>query len=289
MFQPNPIPLSPGGNPNPIPPVPYSPDPFVYDPTIYFWLHPFGGALSLVFAALWIWALYDCLRTEPERNVWLWILIIMPPVGVVVYFLVRKLPMLNIRLPGGWQKWTRQHEILEAQAAVRNIGNSYQYVKLAELLVEIDDLDGALKAFAQALAKDQHSLPALWGISQVLARQANFAASREHLQVLLKLDASYKYGDAHLAYCRALWELEENEPAREQLEKYLVKWNHPEGRLLLARVLQELGSDSEARRHAERVLDDLYGAPKFNAGRNRQLIASAKKLLATLDAPPASK
>src|SRR5882757_6703515 len=58
--------------------------PFVYlqHPLLLLY-HPF----ALLAGALWVWMLIHCIRHDPERNLWLWILFIGNVPAALIYFL----------------------------------------------------------------------------------------------------------------------------------------------------------------------------------------------------------
>jgi hypothetical protein len=48
-----------------------------------------GGStlLALAYSVFWFWMLWHCMRTEPDRQYWLWLMIFVPGIGAVVFFL----------------------------------------------------------------------------------------------------------------------------------------------------------------------------------------------------------
>ena len=47
------------------------------------------GVLSTIF---WIWMIVYCIRNDSERQTWLWILMLFPGLGPVIYFFARWVP-----------------------------------------------------------------------------------------------------------------------------------------------------------------------------------------------------
>jgi hypothetical protein len=43
-----------------------------------------SGLVSLVYCAFTIWMLVECLRKDPERYLWWWIILIVPPIGPIL-------------------------------------------------------------------------------------------------------------------------------------------------------------------------------------------------------------
>lgn len=251
----------------------------------YLLLARFDWFFWTVGGAFWLWMLVTCVRHDPERNLWLWILVLVNPgfpLGAVLYFFIRWLPERRIGHLRLLRRWTRQRELLRLEAAARQIGNAHQFVLWGDALREVGNLPQAATAYAKALEKDPRNLTALWGAAQVDLRLKNFAAGRMRLQQILDIDPGYKFGDVSLAYCRALKELGEIDAARDHLKKHLKRWKQPEAQFLLASILADQGCPTAAREHLDSLLLDLHGAPSFFVRQNRGWRSKAKRLLGKL-------
>ena len=239
--------------------------------------------LAFVALGFWLWMVVHCARYDPERGLWLWILIIGNAPAAFIYFLVRWLPSARLSTgPTLWGRWTKSRQIPRLETAARNIGNAHQFVELGEAYRETGKPDRAADCFARALKKEPEHMPALWGAAQVELARQNFAKARPLLEQILARDGSYKFGDVSLAYCRTLFALNEPDAAREKLEQHLKRWTHPEAYVLLSTILIDRGAYETAREHLEATLSDLRGGPAFFARQNRGWARKAKKLLARL-------
>lgn len=247
--------------------------------TLFSAVYPFA---FLVFGALWLWMLIDCLRNDEDRQTWMWILIILSAPGALAYFFIRWLPRQQ-RLQKSMFGWlTRGRKIGRLQAAAHHIGNPHQYVELGEALREANRLDEARVAFRKALDKDGGNLPARWGAAQVELTAKDYVAAREHLKVILDSDVTYKFGDVSLAYGRVLAELKETPQAREHLERHLSRWTHPEAIVRLAVILVDQGETGPARTRLEGLLLDMQASPRYFIRQNSQWTSQAKRLLKTI-------
>lgn len=238
----------------------------------------------LAFAATGFWMLmiFDCVRNDPERNTWLYILIFLNVPGAVLYFLVRRLPYLNVPIPSYFQRWSRRQDLWNAEAAVRNIGKAHQYVMLGNVLIEIQQLDRATEAYQQALDKEPKNTHALWGLASIAMKNKQFAIARNNLQTLLQLEPDYKFGEASLLYGQALFALEDWEVAQPHLEKDLKYWAHPEAAIMLAKLQIQRGETEAARTALENMIFKLKSSPKFHYRQKRHLVGEAGRLLKTL-------
>lgn len=59
---------------------------------IFAWL--LFGSISLLGTAFWIWMIVDCATNEPDQGndkiVWLLLIILLPLIGSILYFVVRR-------------------------------------------------------------------------------------------------------------------------------------------------------------------------------------------------------
>ena len=225
--------------------------------------------------------IYDCVRNDPEKNIWIWILIFLNVPGAIIYFLVRRLPLMNLPIPNYFTRWTRRREIWNAEAAAMNIGKAHQFVRLGNLLYDLKLFERATKAYETALEKEADNTQALWGIASIETKNKNFKNAKGHLEKLLKLDPEYKYGDASLLYIKTLLALGETDIAKVELEGNIKSWGKPEAYLMIAEIQGKQGHIEEAKNHIETMLRKLRGSPQYHYRRNQHLVRKAQKLLKT--------
>ncbi|MCA9108807.1 MAG: PLDc N-terminal domain-containing protein, partial [Planctomycetaceae bacterium] len=75
---------------------------------IDFLLYDWGSALFLAFV---VWMAIWCYRNDPDRYLWLWLIIIIQPIGPIIYFFARWLPGANVKAPGFMHRLTRKRDI----------------------------------------------------------------------------------------------------------------------------------------------------------------------------------
>jgi len=226
--------------------------------------------------------IFDCVRNDPERNTWLWILIFLNVPGAVIYFVVRRLPYLNVPVPTAFKRWTYGNKIWDAEAAAKNIGNAHQYVTLGNLLTESGQHNKALNAYEQALAQEPKNIHALWGIASLHVAQGQHQAAKPYLEKLLKQDMDYKFGEASLMYGTILVALEEWAEAKQHLQDDIKRWSHPEASLMLAKVQIQDGESKAAQENLESMMFKLKASPRFHYRRKHHLFRQAQRLLKSL-------
>lgn len=225
-------------------------------------LEAFSGLLSLAYFALFIWMLVECLRKDPDRFLWIWVILIFQPIGAIIYFFARWLPNQQVRAPQFLRRWTRGREIDNLRTEALQIGNAYQHVRLGDALREVGRHDQAGDAYEQALQKEPDNLQALWGAALVDMKQKNYQPARDRLEQVLEQDPEYKFGDVSLAYGKALYRMGESDKAREHLERHVDRWRHPEALYTLASIEYENGNPQAARSHLQAMLLDINSSPR---------------------------
>ena len=256
---------------------------FVEEPGVFDTLVSLGSTLfGLLLTVVWIWMIVDCVRREPDRFFWLWIILFFPWFGSLVYFFARWLPSNQIRTPASLRWWTRRRELTQLETAARQIGNAHQFVLWGDGMREAGMPARAQAAYRTALDSEPTNLQALWGTAQVNMQQSEFDAALEKLQQLIEIDPQYKFGDVSLAYGRALVETGRLEDAELHLKQHVRRWRHPEAMYLLAELMADRGGVVEARGQLEALILDIDGSPKGIARKHRRWKSRAHRRLQRL-------
>lgn len=226
-----------------------------------------------------VWMLIHCLRTEPDRYFWVWVMVIAQPIGAIAYFVLRYVPSKEFPTPTFLRRWTRGRELVRLETAAQQIGNAHQFIQWGNVLREVNQLDQADAAFRQALKKDGDNLQALWGAAQVADSQRRFSDVKTLTRQILDKDPQYKFGDVALMYGRALKELGDRDAACAHLEQHIKRWRHPEALYMLAELSLESGDKATARNYATALIQDLNGSPLAIARKHGRWKSRGKQLL----------
>lgn len=240
------------------------------------------GISGILYVGFLIWMLWYCWNHDPDRNIWLWVMIIFQGVGPAVYFFVRFLPTVR----GGeapWGKWLkRRRNLTQLESAAAQIGNPHHHIQLADALRELGRDAQAREHFALALAREPENLAALWGAAQVDFRMLEFAAAREKLAQVLGKDPQYKFGDVSLLFAKSLQQLGETAAARQHLTGHVRRWRQPEAMYLLAGLCRDEGDVTAARKYLSELIVDVNSSPRAIARKQVFWKSRARKLLQQL-------
>src|SRR4051795_895626 len=90
--------------------------PTVYDafepdvsPSMWLWAGAWHFVL-LIYGALWVWMIIECIRKDPERGMWLFIIAFVP-FGALFYFAFVWIPASGLQMPSAIRRFARQREI----------------------------------------------------------------------------------------------------------------------------------------------------------------------------------
>ncbi len=263
-----------------------SQNPYLNDPGLYAAPSPVWNAIWYVFEILyflfWIWMLVDCIRKDPDRFLWFWVIFIFQPFGAILYFFVRWLPTNRFSFLNFARPLFRQRRLNELETAALQIGNAYQFVRWGDALKEAGIYQKSLDAYQRALTKEPDNLQALWGAAQIEMKFKQFEIAQQRCQQILEADPEYKFGDVSLLYCKTICELDTPEQAREQLVIHTKRWRQPEALYMLARLEVEAGDHRAARTTLQGMLLDINGSPRGIARKFVRWKSKARRLLKRL-------
>lgn len=258
-----------------VPNVPY--DPF----NLWMLFGPFAWVVYVAAGGLKIWMLIECVRKDPDRYLWMWIIVFVP-FGSVIYLFARWLPESGVRPPQFLRRMFRGRELERLRSAALQIGNPHQYIQWGDALRETRQFQQATSAYAQALQKDPDSMQALWGAALVDMELKSYQSARDRLARILELDPNYKFGDVSLELGKALHLLGREDEAIAHLLKHVKRWPQPEALYLLASLEAKRGDQGSARVHLEALLLDLTSSPKSIARKHSAWRSRARRLLRKL-------
>ena len=250
------------------------------------WWFVWWGSISVLFWILstlfTLWMIIYCIRHDSERSTWLWILLVFPALGPVIYFFARWLPSSSMELPAFVRRWSDGPKIRRLEVAAQQIGNPYQFVLWGDALCDVKQWPEARVAYLKALAKEPDNLLALWGAAIAESQLGEPSNARPHLEAILKIDPGYKFGDVSLLYGKTLHALNDREAELAHWRTHLKRWRQPEALYLLAELLIERGEFSEARQCLNTMIADIEITPRALARKVFFWKGRAKKRLRKL-------
>lgn len=241
--------------------------------------------ISFCLFLFWAWMFYSCFLHErgQVRLFWALTIIFLHVFGATFYLIIRWLPQTLSITQASVKRKRLKHDLQQAMANVRNIGKAYQYVQLGYVYEALQQTDHALAAYQQALAKEPDNIDALWGSAVIELEYKNSEQAITILQQLMEIRPDFKFGDASLAYGKALFEYGDFNLAQQHLENHLKQWSHPEAALLMAKIQTHQQNTPRACKVLETMITNVQGAPDFHYRKHRQYVVQGQRLLKNLN------
>ena len=226
---------------------------------------PFIGLSLLVSIA----AIVHVIKTG-RSQLWIMVLLALPGLGALAYFVVEVLPEhMNGR---------RGHQVKRSLANTLTPNKSLEEAKrdyavaqtvenacaLAEVHKERGEFSEASELYRQSMTGlNEFNPDILYQYADSEFSLGNFAESRSVLDQLIEKNPEYKNQDAHLLYARTLEELGDNEKASEEYETLVTYYTGPEPAYRYGLLLKSTGNSAEAKKLFSSILDKSSQSPDY--------------------------
>lgn len=209
--------------------------------------------LALLVIACQVTCGLHVVRSGQERY-WLYLIIALPGLGCLIYFLGIMLPdLLGSRR--GRRTLNRLHDGIDPERHLRALRDELDIrdtrdtrVNLADELLRMGQAEEAAKHYQLALRGIHSEAPdILLGLAKARFQQEDFAGCRQSLEQLIAKNPDFRSADGHLLYARALEAQGEEHKAEEEYQALSRYYAGPEANYRYALLLRRLGREREAR------------------------------------------
>ncbi|MGA2991038.1 MAG: hypothetical protein ABSD88_11245 [Candidatus Korobacteraceae bacterium] len=232
----------------------------------------FGLPGLIVMAA----ALIHFVRRQPD-SYWLWIILLLGPLGSLIYLATQALP--ELRDPGTFKFVGRKSRIRELEFAVSQNPSAGNYEELGQLYLDAGKWAKARACFDRSLAQRKDSPDPFYRRALAELQLGDFAAVVQDLEPVVRTRPDY---DIHRAAGLLAWAYArtgKNEQAEALFARLAQLSTLTETQLHYAEFLAAQGRRAEARRWAERILAKRAGMPGFQRRHERPYFRQARALL----------
>ena len=239
--------------------------------------------LAIIIVALQVIAVVHLFRTGRDMR-WLFLIILVPAIGCIAYFIIEVLPSLN-QNPGAKNALRRARNAFDPQRGVREGSLDYERSqnvetasRLADELTKAGRYSEAIRVCTEArtgLFEDDPKI--LLSLANAQFAAANYADAIATLDYLREKNPTFRSADGHLIYTRAL---EESGATDRALEEYAALVNYypgAEARVRHAILFKKLGQTDKATELFDAVLKDARLAPKHFRRSQAEWIALAER------------
>jgi hypothetical protein len=219
---------------------------------------------------------------------WLYILILVPLIGSVIYLFSELLPDLRSSREAhavrrGVTKFADpDRDLRTAKRDVELVGSAEAKRKLAEEYMLRGGYRDAADLYRSALTGAHADDPALlYGLARAQMADGDGAGAQASLDALQKANPNFTSADAHLLYTRALEIQGKDEEALAEYEALVRYFPGEEARCRYGLLLRKAGHTERARAVFSEVLKLTDGAPKRYKTAQREWSDLARRNLAS--------
>jgi hypothetical protein len=228
-------------------------------------------------------AIVHLLRTGRDMR-WLFLIIFLPMVGAIAYFVIEILPSFT-QSPGARGAMSRARRSIDPDRGVRERALDYERSRnvetasrLAGELTKAGRYDEAIKVCQDArtglFEDDPKILLALAGAQFTAARYTDAVATLDYLR---DKNPGLRSADGHLIYARALEEGGQTQRALEEYSALAGYFPGAEARVRQALLYKKLGEREKAAELFAAILKDARLAPKHFQRSQREWIEIAER------------
>jgi len=221
-----------------------------------------------------------------RNTIWIWVLILLPMVGILAYLLVEILPEL-VQGRTGRRLRKNLQEVVNPNKTINEASLNYAVadtventIRLAEECLTKGKYDEAKPLFEKALKGIHEDDPDfMFGLARAEFGLQNYAETKSVLDQFIEKNPNYKNVHAHLLYARAVEEVGDTEAALKEYEVLDGYYPGPEASYRYASLLKQQGENSKAREVLENILNTAKISGRHYNTIHKEWIAKAKSEL----------
>lgn len=224
-------------------------------------------------------ALTHFVRRRPD-SYWLWVIMLLGPLGALVYLAVEALP--ELRDPGAFKFVGRGRRIRDVEFAVSQNPSAGNYEELGQLYLDQGKWEKARTCFDHSIAQRTDSTDPFYRRAIAELEIGDLAAALQDLERVVRSDPGY---DIHRAAGLLAWvyaRMGQADQARALFSQIVQTSTLTETQYHYAEFLASQGNTLEARQWAERILAKRAGMPGFQRRRESLWFRQTKSLLSRL-------
>jgi hypothetical protein len=233
-------------------------------------LYPWGLLLQAA-------AIIHFIRRRPDTY-WLWIIIILGPIGAIIYLMVEAAPDIGL-LGGAFRVFPRRRRIRELEAMIRDNPSAGNYEELADLYMQDGNYAKGRDCYNHAISSRTDSPDPFYRRAVCAIELKDFAPAVPDLERVVASKADYDFNRAAGLLAHAYAETGQKEKAEALFKKVTTTSTLSETYLNYASLLASLGRKEEARTWAQKVLDKKPTMPGYLKRRERPWFRKASGML----------
>ena len=234
-----------------------------------FLFFPWGIILQLI-------AIVHFVRRRPDTY-WLWIIILLGPLGAIAYILVEMIPDLGL-MGNSFKGFSRRKRIRMLQALVLDNPSAGNYEELGDLLLEEKRYKEARDCFDHALGQRTDSIDPFYRRGMAAFELGDAAAAVPDLARVVKENPKYDYWRAQLYYARSLAAIGRSDDAATAFRNLINTTTTTEALCHAAEFFAQQNQKEEAKSLLDRITARVPTMPAYQKRRERPWLRRAKAL-----------
>jgi hypothetical protein len=220
---------------------------------------------------------------------WIFILLVFPFLGMLIYFIAEVLPELR-NGPGARRVVRKVKERIDPEREKRNASRQFGLSdtqanrrRLAEESLRSGDFQQAAELFHGALKGLYETDPEMMmGLAKAQFGLGQPQQARQTLDALIAANPDYRSKDGHLLYARAVEASGDASAALHEYENVVQGYPGEEARMRYGLLLVRNGDTRKAKEIFNEILIRSAASPKYYQREQREWIDAAKRELASL-------
>lgn len=214
---------------------------------------------------------------------WIYIIIFVPLLGCILYFLTQVLPEAGqssaarkakrglVKAIDPKRELRKRKELLELSNSLAN------RLQLADECMEVGFYDDAISLYQDCLKGiEEHNPHTMLKLAQANFALNNYQHAKEILEDLMRFNPDFRSTTGHLLYARTLENLNLDEQALHEYEILSTSYPGEEARTRYALLLKKGGKTEEAIQLFRETLTRAKHAPRYYRKREKEWIAIAQ-------------
>ncbi len=240
--------------------------------------------IAVLGMAFTVWMAVEAVR-RGHASAWLWIILLVPLIGPVLYFYAEYADQLFGGGPILQPRKVTADDLRSAEADVKRLGNANSWTAYASALRGRRQLPKAIDAARKGLEHDPKSVEARYELGVSLEESGRHEEAREELVQVVEADPTYDSDNALFALARAQQGSGQDEAARTSLETLASRSARPEVLFECAAVQARLGDRAAAAENLHRIIAEAEAVPDYLERNVRPWVRKAKQALQKLGGP----
>lgn len=214
---------------------------------------------------------------------WVIVLLIAPGIGGLAYFIVELLPELSSNrharsaMRGVKKTLNPEGDLRQKQRQLKLSGSVDAARHLAGELVEGGRYTEAIEHYQTALTGlYEHDPDLMLGLAKAYFGNKQYAETKQTLDSLIKENPNFKSPEGHLLFARAVEEIGDYDTALDEYKAVAAYYAGAEARARYGLLLEKQGDLAAARAEFEEIITAAELAPRHYRSAQRQWINEAK-------------